>query len=235
MPHWCVVFLSNRNPVNLKGRICGFVAPLHMLPCEARYQAVGGLDTTHLESVHNVHVKLRRFSCHFTLTLIRVNGWHVTHFPSAEEWWMYSWLLREKMGNRQPCGCWRIGRCAQLPLCLQLNVLSVWLWLSPRKKSGSPGNNPGIVLITSRLEPNWIILLTGCLLKDFSTMSNAYCVGKTLTAVPPLWICCDWMDFFFFSINHISSIVMDCFSSADHLVIRGVTGLTRLWIKSTRK
>lgn len=55
------------------------------------------------------------------------------HFPSAEKWWMYSWLLREKMGNKDACGAWQIGSCAQLPLCLQLNVLSIWLWLSPLK------------------------------------------------------------------------------------------------------
>lgn len=130
---------------------------------------MGRLDTAHVESVHNVHVKLGCSSSPLLLTLMRVEG---QRFPSAEEWWTYSWLFRATMGKKEPRGARLIRSCAQLPLCPQLNVLSIWLWLSPSEESASVGNNLGVALITSRLEPNWIIFPTGCLLKDSSTMST---------------------------------------------------------------
>lgn len=96
------------------------------------------------------------------------------HFPSAESWWMYSWLLREKMGNKDACGTDRIV-CPAATLSATQCPFNLTV-TEPSEKLGSLGNNPGIVLITSRLEPNWIILLTGCLLKDFSTMSTVHIV-----------------------------------------------------------
>lgn len=83
---------------------------------------------------------------------------------------------------------------------------------------------------------------------DLSQIESFYSQAESWKTFPqrPLSIlCCEdtgscasivdllWLNGFFFSRNHTSSIVMDCFSSVDHLVIRE-TGPIPLWIKSNR-
>lgn len=104
----------------------------------------------------------------------------------------------------------------------------------PSEKLGSLGNNPGIVLIASRLEPNWIVLRTGCLLKDFSTMFTVHIVLGRQLCLYCGFVVTQWI-FFSQSKSHFFHCDGLFFLCRAFFFIRGVTGLTCLWIKSKRK